>query len=83
MASSSTSGPPCSPELIALGESPHQPKEYSFPKRSFGKKVVFYSSFNLVDLPVGNGYTIVEAKDYTLSFLYLKAKENGVVVTYF
>ncbi len=76
MASSSVT-----PARTVLGDSPHQPKEFNFPKRSFGKKTPVYGSFQSSWFTSWKWLHYLEAEDITLCFLCLKAKEKGVIVT--
>ena len=75
MASPSSS----SPARIVLGDTPHQPKEYNFPKQSFGKKTLVYRRFQSSWFTSWKWLHYLEAEDITLCFLCLK--EKGVVVT--
>ena len=82
MASSSTCPGSSSVSLTVLADSPHQPKEFSFPKRSFGKKAIIYRSSQASWFSSWKWLHYCESDDSVLCFLCVKAtREKGVVVT--
>ena len=78
MASSSTCPGSSSVSLTVsvLADSPHQPKEFSFPKRSFGKKAIVYRSFQASWFSSWKWLHYCESDDSVLCFLCVKSNKR-------
>ena len=65
-----------------LPDKPHQPLQFSFPKRSFGKKVVVQRSCQATWFSTWQWLHYQESEDSLLCYFCLKAtRENRAVVT--
>ena len=65
-----------------LPDKPHQPLQFSFPKRSFGKKVVVQRSCQATWFSTWKWLHYQESEDSLLCYFCLKAtREKRVVVT--